>query len=69
MSTDLSWIQFLLQNLPNELPLTPSEPIETNWWGDASTSFGVGVIVGHHWAVWRWAKGLEISLRKEYDIG
>lgn len=66
---DLSWIRFLLHYLPNSRPLRSPTPIDIGWWGDASTSFGVGVIVGSFWAVWRWAPGFVVGPREEYDIG
>jgi hypothetical protein len=54
LCADLSWIQFVLQSLPNEIPLAPAAHIDLQWWGDASTSFGIGIIIGSYWAVWKW---------------
>jgi hypothetical protein len=59
--TDLSWIQDLLHWLPNELPLFSNSPVDINWWGDARTSFGVGVTVGQFWAVWSWQPGFRVG--------
>ena len=42
---NLSWINFLLQASPYSSPLFTSDPIDINWWGDASSSFGIGVVV------------------------
>jgi hypothetical protein len=36
----------------NTAPLSLLEPVHINWWGDASTSFGIGVVIGTHWAGW-----------------
>ena len=69
MLADLSWIQFLIRNLPNEIPLAPSLPIDLHWWGDTSTSFGIGIALGHYWAVWRWAPGFRVGPLLDYDIG
>ncbi|TFY75594.1 hypothetical protein EWM64_g8418 [Hericium alpestre] len=66
---DLSWIQDLLARLPNELPLASSDPMDIGWWGDASTSFGVGVVVGGFWGVWQWAPGFRVGPRCPFDIG
>ena len=43
---DLEWIHQILYNVPNTIPLSSPEPIDINWWGDASTSFGVGLAIG-----------------------
>ena len=50
---DLEWVRFLLQTLPNTMPLSPSILLNPDWWGDASTSFGIGIVIGTHWAGWR----------------
>lgn len=59
----------LLPLLPTVLPLRKPLPRDVNWWGDASTSFGVGVVVGSHWAAWRWAPGVKVGPRQSRDIG
>jgi hypothetical protein len=66
---DLSWIEMLLQLCPNTLPLAVPDPIDINWWGDASSSFGIGVVVGTHFAVWKWAEVVEVGPKKRFDIG
>ena len=53
LQADLSWIQFIIKSLLNEMPLASQQPVDLQWWGDASTSFGIGIVVGHYWAVWR----------------
>ncbi|QRV80638.1 site specific recombinase, phage integrase family protein [Ceratobasidium sp. AG-Ba] len=40
----------------HDLPV-PSEPIPLQIMSDASTSFGVGVIIGGHWWAWRMSSG------------
>jgi len=65
----LSWVQFILKSLPNEMPLALAQPIDLQWWGDASTSFGIGVVVGSHWAVWKWAPGFRVGPRQAFNIG
>lgn len=43
---DPSWIKFLPHNMSNLSPLYTSKLIDINWWGDASTSFGIGIVMG-----------------------
>jgi hypothetical protein len=69
LRADLSWISYLLHQLPNKLPLASLEPVDLGWWGDASTSFGIGVVVNRHWAVWEWAPGFRVGAELEHDIG
>jgi hypothetical protein len=69
VSADLSWVLFLVRSLPNEIPLAPSQPLDLQWWGDASTSFGIGIAIGCYWAVWKWAPNFKVGPRQEYDIG
>jgi hypothetical protein len=66
---DLTWILEITPLLPVELPLSRPGPEDIGWWGDASTSFGVGVVVGEFWGVWKWADGFQVGPRREYDIG
>jgi hypothetical protein len=69
LQADLSWVQFIIKNLPNEIPLAPQQPLDLQWWGNASTSFGIGIALGCHWAVWKWAPGFKVGPRQEFDIG
>ncbi len=69
LQADLRWISELLDILPNSLPLAHPEPVDIGWWGDASSSFGIGVVVGRFWAVWRYAAGVTVGPRKRFDIG
>lgn len=68
---DLSWIHTLLLTTPATLPLSPNEPFDFGWWGDASTSFGVGIAVGGHFAVWKWREGFQPGIGRSdgRDIG
>jgi hypothetical protein len=69
LCADLSRIQFILQSLPNEIPLAPAAPVDLQWWGDASTSFGIGIIIGSYWAVWKWAPSFKVGPWQDFDIG
>jgi hypothetical protein len=51
------------------MPLAPPQPIDLQWWGDASTLFGIGIAIGSHWAVWKWAPGFRGSPLQDFDIG
>ena len=62
-------MQFIIRNLPNEISLASPDPINLQWWGDASSSFSVGVTIGSHWAVWKWAPGFIVGPRQSYNIG
>lgn len=69
VTADLSWIALLLASLPNELPLASPEIVDIQWWGDASSSFGIGITIGKFWAVWKWAPGFKVGPGCEFDIG
>lgn len=69
VTQDLKWILDLLEIIPSELSLWQEEPIDLDWWGDASTGFGIGVTIGKFWAVWKWRKGICIGPKQRYDIG
>jgi hypothetical protein len=69
LQADILWIQFIVKNLPNEMPLASRQPVDLQWWGDASTSFGIGIAVGRYWAVWKWAPGFKVGPRQEFNIG
>jgi hypothetical protein len=46
----------------NPLRMIPSaEPTDVGWYGDASTSFGIGILINGRWGQWKWkgsGKGL-----------
>lgn len=66
---DLSWVRFVLQQSPNQRPLYAPEPVDIGWWGDASSSFGIGIVIGTHWAIWKWTKGFRVGPKQDCDIG
>ncbi len=66
---DLKWVRTLISESPNTRPLAAFTPYDLGWWGDASTSFGVGVVVGKFWAAWQWAAHVKIGPGKDFDIG
>ncbi len=53
MQSNLTWVRYIIHKLPNEMPLSLPKPLDIDWWGDASTSFGIGVVLGRFWGVWR----------------
>ena len=66
---DVSWIRFLLPRIPAMIPLSSPTPTDINWWGDASSSYGIGVVIGHRWAMWQWAPDFRVGPRQAFDIG
>lgn len=66
---DLRWIHQAFTLIPSERKLHQTEPEDIGWWGDASTSFGIGILVGSQWAVWKWSDSVQIGPRKRFDIG
>ena len=50
------------------MPLAPMQPVDLQWWGDTSTSFGIGVVVGSHLAVWKWAPSFRVGPRQAFNI-
>ncbi|KAF5371897.1 hypothetical protein D9757_010604 [Collybiopsis confluens] len=69
LDADLSWILWLLEVLPNEMPLASSTPFDLGIWGDASSSYGIAIVIDCYWAVWTWAPGFKIGPKHRYDIG
>jgi hypothetical protein len=43
--------------------------VDIQWWGDASSSFGIGIALSHYWAVWKWAPGFKVGPLQDFDIG
>ena len=66
---DLRWVVWLLNILPRTIPLSFVEPEDIGWWGDASTSFGIGVVIGKFWSAWHWAPGFHPGTGSESNIG
>jgi hypothetical protein len=69
MLADISWIRFLLPILPSSVPLASPSPVDLGWWGDASTSFGIGIVLGKFWAVGKWAPGFQVGPHQTFTIG
>jgi hypothetical protein len=44
------------------------EPTEINWAGDASSSYGIGVLIGQHWTQLKVVKGWETSVTPNRTI-
>ena len=42
---------------------------DIDWWGDASTSFGIGVVVGEFFAIWKYTPGFQVGPKRAFDIG
>ena len=69
LAADLSWIHFLIHNLPNQMPLLSPQVVDLHWWGDASTSFGIRVVIADQWAVWKWSSGFRVGPNLNFNIG
>jgi hypothetical protein len=41
--------------------LRPPTAIDIGWTGDASSTFGIGVVIGTDWAAWRWRGGTTLE--------
>jgi len=69
LRADIRWIRDILAISPVEQPLAHSGPCDIDWWGDASTSFGIGIIIGNYWAAWSWVPSVKVGPNCSYDIG
>ncbi|TFY54468.1 hypothetical protein EVJ58_g8844 [Rhodofomes roseus] len=69
LAVDLTWIRYLIELMPNALPLSVHTPADIGWWGNASTSFGIGIVVGGFWGVWQWADGFRVGIKEQHNIG
>ena len=68
--SDLKWYKSLLQAAPAVLPLQDSEVQDIGWWGDASKTRGVAIIIGKWYCAWRWKAGVTDRWKvDERDIG
>jgi hypothetical protein len=68
LADDLTWIRYLVLSLPNEVPVSLPEPYDIGWWGDASSSWGIGIIVGKFWTAFKWCDGFTVGPHHKYDI-
>jgi hypothetical protein len=50
---DLTLWKETLENFEETRIICWGEPLDINWVGDASTSFGIGVLIGSRWAQFR----------------
>ena len=69
LAADLSWVHFLVQNLLNQMPLPLPQVVNLQWWGDASTSFSIGIVVVNLWVIWKWLLGFHVGPRLNFNIG
>ncbi|KAG1764995.1 hypothetical protein EDD22DRAFT_775474, partial [Suillus occidentalis] len=63
------WVTEILSVSPCEKPLHTQHPVNLQWWGDASTSFGIGIVIGQHWAAWKWKEGFQVGPGCKHNIG
>jgi len=66
VSDSLLWWVAILSNPSCSCSLLPRRIIDPNVWVDASTSWGIGVIIGERWSAWRLLDGWKADGR---DIG
>ena len=66
---DLRWSFSLLEHCRNTLSLENTTPLDIGWWGDASTDFGIGVVIGPFWGVWKWAAPGLVGPKTGFSIG
>jgi hypothetical protein len=69
LTKDLCGISELLSLLPDEILLCSPHLSDIGWWGDASTSFEIGVVICYFWAVWHWAPGFLVGPHCAFNIG
>jgi hypothetical protein len=67
-NADLSWVIYILDLMPAHMPLSRTEPADFGWWGDASSSFGVAVMMDGKYAVWKWSPHFKVGPHLQYDI-
>jgi hypothetical protein len=61
------WLHTLLKFTPTRLMPNPS-PTENGWVGAASTSFGIGILIGSQWAQFQLRHIVQDSEHKEARI-
>ncbi|CDO75102.1 hypothetical protein BN946_scf185010.g27 [Trametes cinnabarina] len=68
--SDLSWWRDLLSQPSAKRTLLPRMPLaDMDLWVDASSSWGIGLVMGDTWDAWRWAVPYEIWHADARDIG
>ena len=50
------------------MPLLLPQMIYLQWWGDASTSFGISIVISGYWAVWKWSPGFWVGPKLTFNI-
>lgn len=58
---DLLFWRFTLSSFKNSRLIASAEPKDIQWVGDASTSFGIGVLIGENWSQFRLKEGWEMT--------
>jgi hypothetical protein len=65
MKTDMKWWSLRLANPSIARSLVPrGEVVDLNFWMDASSSWGIGLLCEGHWAAWKWLDGWESDFRE-----
>jgi hypothetical protein len=62
VTADLSWVDNILSISPNIIPLAKTEPV------NIGSSFGISIVIGSWWGVWKQAPGVKVGPRCTYDI-
>ena len=63
--TDLKWWSSRLANPSIAQSLVPrGEVVDLNFWMDASSGWGIGLLCEGHWAAWKWLDGWESDFRE-----
>jgi hypothetical protein len=63
--TDLKWWSSRLANTSIARSLVPrGEVVDLNFWMDASSSWGIGLLCEGRWAAWKWLDGWESDFRE-----
>jgi len=62
----MAWWKAILLVSDGSCSLKPHKHIDPDIWVDASTTWGIGIVIGDHWAAWQ----LSVSWKKDdRDIG
>ncbi|CDO77105.1 hypothetical protein BN946_scf184501.g10 [Trametes cinnabarina] len=68
--SDLKWWRDLLRRKGERRVLVPKGPVQdVDAWVDASSSWGIGIVLGKEWDAWRWKGAKETWHRDSRDIG
>ncbi|CDO69281.1 hypothetical protein BN946_scf185042.g183 [Trametes cinnabarina] len=68
--SDLKWWHDLLQRDSDRRVLVPKgTPQDADVWVDASSTWGIGIVVGKEWDAWRWKGPREAWHKNGRDIG